>query len=391
MILSSIRKTSLLFIALMLFTFGCSQAPLSQMKAAGNGSWDSPFTVDEAISNQDSSKSTVEGYIVGQPISENNVIKSQFPSDYALALADSASETDTSNMIYIQIPSIFRSTFGLQSNPKLMGEKIKVTGELTDYFSHAGVKSTSKIEVVEGDGSDPSDPTDPPSYEEYYQPAEGKTGAALKQSLHDIIDDHHELSYSDVWEALRNTDEDPNNPNNVLLLYSGRSQSELSNGGNVDDWNREHVWAKSHGDFGTSMGAGTDIHHLRPTDVTVNSSRSNLDFDNGGSPHREAPESFYDSDSWEPRDSVKGDVARMLFYMAVRYEGDVSDEVDLELNNYVNNGSDPYHGKLSVLLEWHEEDPVDEFERRRNNIIFEDYQGNRNPFIDHPEFAEMIW
>jgi endonuclease I len=389
--MNSTRKTSLLFIVLMLFTFGCSPAPSSQMKAAGNGSWDSPFTVDEAISNQDGSTSTVEGYIVGQPISENNVAKSQFPSDYALALADSASETDTSNMIYIQIPSSFRSTFGLQSNPELMGEKIKVTGELTDYFAHAGVKSASKMEIVESGGSDPGEPTDPPSYEEYYQPAEGKTGAALKQTLHDIIDDHQELSYSEVWEALRNTDEDPNNPNNVILLYSGRSQSERSNGGSVDDWNREHVWAKSHGDFGTSMGAGTDIHHLRPTDVTVNSSRGNLDFDNGGSPHEEATGSYHDSDSWEPRDSVKGDVARMLFYMAVRYEGDVSDEVNLELNNYVNNGTDPYHGKLSVLLEWHEEDPVDEFERLRNNIIFEDYQGNRNPFIDHPEFVEMIW
>jgi len=66
-------------------------------------------------------------------------------------------------------------------------------------------------------------------------------------------------------------------------------------------------------------------------------------------------------------------------------------ELDLELNNLVNNGSAPLHGKMSVLLEWHEEDPVDAREIRRNNIIFEDYQGNRNPFIDHPEFADMIW
>lgn len=80
----------------------------------------------------------------------------------------------------------------------------------------------------------------------------------------------------------------------------------------------------------------------------------------------------------------------MLFYMAVRYEGD-SGEVNLELNNAVNNGSAPYHGRMSVLLEWHKEDPVDDKERRRNEIIYSDYQHNRNPFIDHPEWASAIW
>ncbi|MBD1379560.1 endonuclease [Bacillus sp. IB182487] len=239
---------------------------------------------------------------------------------------------------------------------------------------------------------DPIDPPDQsnPDIDTYYENAAGKSGEALKVSLHEIIDDHTELSYSEVWDALKNTDEDPANAGNVLLLYSGRSQSKNTNGGGVDDWNREHVWAKSHGDFGTSMGPGTDIHHLRPTDVTVNSSRGNLDFDNGGAENREAPGNYYDSDSWEPRDEVKGDVARMLFYMAVRYEGD-SGEPDLELNNSVNNGSNPFHGKLSILLDWHEQDPVDAREQRRNEIIFEEYQFNRNPFIDHPEWAEEIW
>jgi len=208
--------------------------------------------------------------------------------------------------------------------------------------------------------------------------------------LHNIIDDHIEISYSNVWDALRVTDKDPNNPNNVILLYTGRSQGKYTNGSDVNDWNREHVWAKSHGDFGTTMGAGTDLHHLRPTDASVNSSRSNLDFDNGGIQHSEATGNYYDSDSWEPRDSVKGDVARMLFYMAVRYEGD-SGELDLELNNLVNNGSAPYHGKQSVLLQWHKEDPVDQFERERNDIIYSDYQHNRNPFIDHPKWASAIW
>ena len=357
--------------------------------AAGDGSWSTPYSVSQAISNQNNSAKTVQGYVVGQPTSKTTVLKSNFPNDYALALADSATETNTAKMMYVQIPTSFRSSYGLKSNPSLMGKVVKITGTMSAYFSHPGLKDGTAFVVQEGGTTNPG-PTPIPPTNSYYDAAYGKTGEALKTALHNIIDEHTEISYSNVWTALRETDEDPNNPNNVILLYTGRSQSKLTNGGNANDWNREHVWAKSHGDFGTSMGAGTDLHHLRPTDASVNSSRSNLDFDNGGNEHSEAKGNYYDSDSWEPRDSVKGDVARMLFYMAVRYEGD-SGEVDLELNDRVNNGSAPYHGKLSVLLQWHKDDPVDQFERTRNEIIYTDYQHNRNPFIDHPEFVSAIW
>jgi len=98
---------------------------------------------------------------------------------------------------------------------------------------------------------------------------------------------------------------------------------------------------------------------------------------------------YYDNDSFEPRDQVKGDVARILFYMAVRYDG--SDGVaDLELNDFTGNGSVPFMGKLSTLLVWNNLDPVDDFERNRNEVIF-GYQKNRNPFIDYPHFADLIW
>lgn len=224
----------------------------------------------------------------------------------------------------------------------------------------------------------------------YYQDALGKSGTALKSALHTIISSQTKISYSQVWNALKNTDEDPANPSNVILLYSGRSEPENDNGGSVGQWNREHVWAKSHGDFGTATGPGTDIHHLRPEDVTVNSIRGNKDFDNGGSAVSGAPGSYTDSDSFEPRDAVKGDVARMILYMAVRYEGDDA-FADLEPNDRVSNGSAPYIGRLSVLKAWSQEDPPDSFEKRRNDVIFDQYQHNRNPFIDHPEWVESIW
>lgn len=222
----------------------------------------------------------------------------------------------------------------------------------------------------------------------YYASAAGLTGSELKAELHEIIDDHKQLSYSQVWDALKVTDEDPNNPNNVILLYTGESRSKSLNGGNVGDWNREHTWAKSHGEFGTANGAGTDIHHVRPSDVKINGLRGNLDFDNGGSTVSGCNGCLRTSTSWEPPNGVKGDVARMLLYMAVRYEP--GDPIDLELNNQLNNGTAPYHGKLSVLLEWHAQDPVSTWERQRNEKI-EAIQGNRNPFVDHPEWAEAIW
>src|SRR5690606_13446973 len=224
----------------------------------------------------------------------------------------------------------------------------------------------------------------------YYDAAEGTSGAALRAALHDIIDGHTQLSYSQVWDALKHTDEDPDNPDHVIELYSRRSVPKSTNGGGPDDWNREHTWAKSHGGFGTSAGPGTDLHHLRPTDVSVNADRGNLDFDLGGSAVEECSGCRRDGDSFEPPDAVKGDVARMLFYLAVRYEGD-DGRPDLELDDQVNNGSAPYHGRLPVLLAWHQAAPPSAEEIRRNDIIHADYQHNRNPFIDHPEWAESIW
>lgn len=233
------------------------------------------------------------------------------------------------------------------------------------------------------------DPADiPPGY---YDDAEGKTGEDLRSSLHTIISTGvDQLTYDEAWDALKNTDEDPANPADVILLYSGDSRSEDANGGDPDDWNREHVWAKSHGDFGTDPGPGTDVHQLHPTDVTVNSTRGNLDFDEGGQEVEEAPGNFYDDDSWEPRDEVKGDVARTIMYMDVRYDGG-DGFPDLVMNDEVDNGSNPNIGRLSVLLKWNEADPPDEFEQRRNDVVYDQYQHNRNPFVDHPEWAAAIW
>ncbi|MDP8267889.1 MAG: endonuclease [Candidatus Tenebribacter davisii] len=236
--------------------------------------------------------------------------------------------------------------------------------------------------------------------EGYYDGTEGLTGEDLKTALHDIIDNHVEFPYTstsaDTWDILKETDRDPDNPDNVILIYTGWSVDAEQEYNNGQGWSREHVWAKSHGDFGTAPGAGTDVHHLRPCDISVNSSKSNKDFDNGGVEYIDpdgGPTGCYRTTyTWEPREAVKGDVARMIFYMATRYEGD-NGEVDLEVVDYAPSAPnhEPVHGVFSTLVEWHVEDPVDEWEENRNDIIYEDYQENRNPFIDHPEFVEMIY
>ena len=228
----------------------------------------------------------------------------------------------------------------------------------------------------------------------YYNLAQGKEGEELKSALNQIIKGHVKFSYNAVWDILKETDKDPNNPNNVILIYTGESINGPAEYDGGNGWNREHVWAKSHGDFGTAQGPGTDVHHLRPSNIRTNGDRGNKWFGEATTPHllNGTPTgNYYSANFWQPREEVKGDIARMIFYMATRYEGQ-NGEPDLEVIDYAPpiSTKDPVHALLSDLLKWHLEDPVDDWEKNRNDIIYYDYQENRNPFIDHPEFAELF-
>ena len=245
----------------------------------------------------------------------------------------------------------------------------------------------------------------------YYQQANGLSGEGLKEALYQIISNHivypYTSSSTDTWDILQQSDQDPLNHNNMILVYTGRSQDkgyrdgsgnysqyENGNGTQSNSWNREHVWPKSHGFPDEDDNAYTDVHNLKPCDRSVNSSRGTKDFDFGGSQHNEAIDCLTDNDSWEPADYIKGDIARILFYMVIRYDPGYdhnNNSFDLELVNYTTpNNNDPILGKLSSLIQWHIDDPVDDFERNRNEIIF-GFQQNRNPFIDHPNLVNYIW
>jgi len=204
----------------------------------------------------------------------------------------------------------------------------------------------------------------------YYDDAEGLYGSSLMDALHDIINDGFVgVTYGEVRYILDETDQDPNNINNLILVYLGTSINSTWDYGAT--WNREHVWPQSLlgvAADNAQVNMSSDLYNIMPANPGENSSR-------GNSPYSEMGLGY------EPRDEVKGDVARALFYMMIMYE---------ELNLVDTAPGVLEMGYLSELLQWHLEDPVDDFEMNRLDIIFSE-QFNRNPFVDYPHFVELIW
>ncbi len=273
-----------------------------------------------------------------------------------------------------------------------------------DEVAYIGADAVSGRRITYGEpGTQVPDPPDHPSptpvpgpsdqVRAYYARITQQTGPALKQALHDLIRSHKQLSYNQVWDVLAVADEHPTQPDSVMAFYKRvpiKKTAKASGGTCNDCWNREHIWAKSHGFPNSGQLGFTDVHHLRASDVTVNSSRGNLDFDEGGQPEGECTGCRKDDDSWEPPAEVRGDIARMMFYMDARYDGTDPGMPDLTLIKGDSPDKSPQFGNLCALLKWHREDKVSEEERKRNQIIF-NFQGNRNPFIDFPEWVEKIW
>ncbi len=219
-------------------------------------------------------------------------------------------------------------------------------------------------------------------------------GAELKENLAAKTIGAHTtfLSYTPgVWESSKITDVNPENSSEVLLIYgysasgtTARTSGINNSGGNQGEWNREHTYAKSLGNPNLgSSGPGADAHHLRPSDVQYNSQRGNLKFADG------AGTSGSVSGGWYPGDEWKGDIARMMMYMYIRYGNQCQP-------NNVGIGSNAATGDfmIDLFLDWNVEDPVSDFERQKNthHDSNQNYaQGNRNPFIDNAYLATRIW
>jgi len=260
---------------------------------------------------------------------------------------------------------------------------------------------------------------------DYYNTVDTSSPATLKSSLHEIIDDHTRYPYTssstDTWDILELADQDPDNPSNVIDVYKNASYPKQ--GGGNTFYNREHSWPKSYGfpSDGSTNYPYTDAHHLFIADSGYNSSRSNKPYANcavnclekftefnnnrGGSvDDSNWTEGSFSQGSWQTWQGRKGDVARALMYMAVRYEGGThgitgvsepdliltDDRTLIENSNAGSNIAVAYMGLKSTLIQWHKEDPVDAFEIRHNDTVYS-YQGNRNPFVDHPEYVACIF
>ena len=242
--------------------------------------------------------------------------------------------------------------------------------------------------------------------EGYYDSADASTPQALRESLHEIIDDHLIFPYTsfstDTWDILEMADEDPDNSGRIITIY--RNASFAKQGGGNAFYNREHSWPRSYGfpDNDENLNYPfTDMHHLFLADGDYNFNRSNKpyeDCDAGCTEHvtetnddRGGLGGGYPGDSnwtsgdftqgrWEVWNHRKGDMARAMMYMDVRYEGGQhgatgANEPDLILTddrgliasaNTGNNQFVAYMGILSNLLEWHTQDPVDPAEIRHH-------------------------
>jgi len=229
----------------------------------------------------------------------------------------------------------------------------------------------------------------------YYDNANGLDGAALKTALHNIIKNHKTVSYNGLLNAFVYTDSDSNGK--VWDIYSNYHFSFNNNCGSYDEegdcWNREHTWPQSW--FNEATTPRCDLFHVYPTDGYVNGQRSNYPYgevnnptytSGNGSKLGPCVTQGYSGKVFEPIDEYKGDIARGFFYMSVRYLG----EDDSWSTSGMTNKSEILPWAMTMLLRWSDEDPVSDKEIARNNAVY-NYQKNRNPFIDHPEYARMIW
>ncbi len=230
----------------------------------------------------------------------------------------------------------------------------------------------------------------------YYNNANGKTGDELKIALHNIIKGHHVVGYNGLINAFAYTDCKPNGK--IWDIYSNVEYSpstglcgEYEQEG--DCWNREHTWPQSW--FNESTTPRSDLFHVYPTDGYVNGQRSNYPYgevnrpiytSGNGSKLGPCITSGYSGRVFEPIDEYKGDIARSYFYMSVRY---YDEDSDWGMSGMTNK-SEILPWAMNMLLRWSDEDPVSDKEIARNNAVY-GYQNNRNPFIDHPEYAHMIW
>lgn len=312
------------------------------------------------------------------------------------------------------------TSFSISTNTALVGGEActftAVANNITDTGgAHPAANTVVNFNVASGGGGGTG----------YYAHVNTSSASQLRCSLNATIKGHTAYPYSggttNVWTILEIADEDPLNAGKVLDVYRNHSYTKVSaraGTGTGLTYNREHTWPKSlgfsseTGNLGLPNSPHTDTHMLYASDTNYNSDRGNKPYGNcsgcterateayngagGGSGVYPGNSNWFNTSVFQTWGKRKGDVARAVMYMAIRYEGGThpttgQSEPDLELTDnaaliVATSSSPAYMGLLSTLLAWHQADPPDAAERARDEVIYS-FQGNRNPFIDHPEWA----
>ena len=393
------------------------QKDTQSMQRANDGSWyvadptpkqlnDGSGVIFKVVDISVSQDVVAEGEILDITLTSSEAVTEDVTIDFSVTNGNFTNQDFTGNTQIILTNGSTASTTsltiledGVQEGAEFMDI---VLGALPQEF----IPDNDNLEVVVTDGDFQVDPWGTPlnpTFDEvsssapdnYYSSADGLAGQNLRDEIQAIIADQSVVrahSYADAFNIIEEADENPENSNEVWMVYSEESRAKYlrqSGATGTGFWNREHTFPRSRGDFfsieddeiefgmnfwwttnaDSTRHANSDAHALRVVDANENGSRGNKHYGNYTGPTGN-------------QGSFKGDVARAVLYLAVRYE-------DLEVVNGFPDTNNQL-GDLATLLTWHQNDPPDDYEMNRNNVVF-NWQKNRNPFIDNPELVDYIF
>ena len=334
------------------------------------------YNLCDQNSNCSTAKVTISVNDAGSPVAENDEVSTV--TSVAITISNLAANDDITDEATISAVDDSNSSGTLSLNSNGSVTYTPADGFMgTDTFTYSlcddDADATCSEASVTVNVLEPVAFNIPSELKEYYKDLPITTDLDLNFDFvanHTIENHTSILSYGERHEFLYNADADLSNQDNVILMYTGESRyyEEYTSGTNSyspQTFNTEHVFPQSKL---STESAVTDLHHLRSTDADINSLRSNYPYVDGSGDYK-----LIDESEWFPGDEWKGDVARMVLYLNVRY-GEEFVKV----------------GGLDLMLKWNKEDPVSAFEMQRNEVIYA-AQGNRNIFIDNPYIATLIW